>query len=105
MNAPVSSKSTLYLVRSTIALLLVTGAGLLLWMVHQANQYPEAQARQFGRFGEAVPFWAPVIGFTIIAVVAMVYLFWQAARRVAAGEDLFGSRFRRRPGSSPDSQE
>lgn len=80
--------------RLAVAFVLVLGATLVAWLVSQALLHPEIQARQLG---SVAPLWIPmalfVAGFTALA--AMV--FRRAAQRVAAGEDLFAQRHRRRP--------
>jgi preprotein translocase subunit SecE len=75
------------------------GLSLIVWLLDKAIRFPSIQARQFGRFGDRVPLWIPLILFVLLFVVAATYLFWRAAQRVAAGEDLVAQRHRRRPGS------
>ena len=89
-----------FLLKSAAALALVLGLGLIVWLTDKAIRYPEIQARQFGRFGEAAPLWLPLIGFVGFFLISVVVIFWRAARRVEAGEDLFARRHRRRPGGA-----
>ncbi|NBC16471.1 MAG: ABC transporter permease [Bacteroidetes bacterium] len=75
------------------------GLGLIAWLVDKAIRFPFIQARQFGSFGERVPLWIPLILFVLLFIGAATYLFWRAAQRVKAGEDLVEQRHRRRPGT------
>ncbi len=59
----------------------VAGGGLLLWLAQTALEHPDVQARQFGRFGESVPLWVPLILFVLLFVIAAATLFWRAGRR------------------------
>jgi type VI protein secretion system component VasK len=88
------------LLRSFSLGLLIFGLILVVWLGWNAVYHPEIQARQFGRFGPPAPLWLPMLVFVAGSMAGMAFIFWRAARRVAAGEDLFGNRFRRRPGSS-----
>jgi TRAP-type C4-dicarboxylate transport system permease small subunit len=94
------SERVTILLRSFSLALVIFGLALVVWMGWNAVYHPEIQARQFGRFGAPAPLWVPMLVFTAASVAGMAYIFWRAARRVAAGEDLFGNRFRRRPGST-----
>lgn len=82
-----------------VAVLAFTGL-LAGWLLYQAVLHPDTQARQFGKYGEAVPLWLPLIAFVILGLLGVAFVFFRAARRVRSGEDLYGSRFRRRPGAS-----
>jgi len=74
------------------------GAGFLVWLGRQWSRYPEMRASQFGF---EAPLWPALGGFVLLGVVAVVGLFWRAARRVEAGEDLFAQRHRRRSADGP----
>lgn len=75
------------------------GLGLIVWLIDKAIRFPFIQARQFGSFGERVPLWIPLILFVLLFIGAATYLFWRAAQRVEAGEDLVEQRHRHRPGA------
>lgn len=72
-------------------LLLVTGLGLLVWLIDKAVVHPWA------RIADDLTFWVPFVASILIGVGALAYLFVRAAHRVEAGEDLFAERHRRRP--------
>lgn len=69
--------------------------GLTGWLVYEALRHPGVQARQFGKFGPAVPLWLPFIGFVAIGLALITYVFVRAYRRLRAGEDLYEQRQRR----------
>lgn len=72
-------------------LLLVTGLGLLAWLIDKALIHP------WDRISGALPFWIPFVVTVLVGIAGLTYLFLRAARRVQAGEDLFAQRHRRRP--------
>jgi hypothetical protein len=59
------------------------------WGLDKWIRYPEARASQFGF---DAPLWPGFVGFALLGTIVMVALFWTAARRVEAGEDLFAQR-------------
>ncbi len=84
------------------AFVAVVGFALLTagWLAFQAVQHPGTHARQFGKYGEAVPLWLPLILFVLFGLAAVAYVFFRAARRLQAGDDLYENRVRRRPDQS-----
>jgi len=76
------------------------GAAFLAWLGRQWARYPEMRASQFGF---EAPLWPALGGFVLVAMLAVVGLFWRAARRVEAGENLFAQRHRRRSSDRPGS--
>jgi len=74
------------------------GVGFLVWLGRQWARYPEIKASQFGF---EAPLWPALGGFVLLAVIAVVGLFWRAAGRVEDGESLFAQRHRRRPSDGP----
>jgi hypothetical protein len=95
-----SSDRVTLLLRTFSLVSLIFGLALVVWLSWNAVFHPEIQARQFGRFGAPAPLWLPMILFVAGSMTGISVIFWRAARRVAAGEDLFGNRFRRRPGTA-----
>jgi hypothetical protein len=79
-------------------LFVVLGTGFLAWLGRQWARYPEMKASQFGF---EAPLWPALGGFVLLAVAAVVGLFWRAAGRVENGEDLFAQRHRRRRSDGP----
>jgi hypothetical protein len=68
------------------------------WGLDKWIRYPGARASQFGF---EAPLWPAFVGFALFATVVMVALFWTAAGRVEAGEDLFAKRHREHPARKP----
>lgn len=95
-----SDRRPLRLLRRAFVVVLAFAVTLTGWLTVQAFLHPDTQARQFGKYGEAVPLWLPLILFVICGLCAIAYVFFRAARRVQQGEDLYAHRFRRRPGQS-----
>lgn len=91
-------RTPIRVLKSAAGLTLAGGLALALWLTDKALRYPDVRARQFGRFGPEAPLWIPLIGFVLVFLGAIAYVFWRAARRMEAGEDLFAQRHRRRPG-------
>jgi hypothetical protein len=85
-----------------ISAVVVAAAGvvLALWLGAQEVLHP-AQARQFGKYGEAVPYWIPLALFVGAGMLGCGYVFWRAYVRLRAGEDLHANSYRKKPGS-PD---
>lgn len=98
---PEAAPNPFRLLRGALVAVLAFATLLTGWLVFQAFQHPETQARQFGKYGEAVPLWLPLILFVIFGLLAVAYIFFRAAQRVRRGEDLYSERFRRRPGPPP----
>ena len=69
------------------------GAAFLAWLGRQWARYPGMRASQFGF---EAPLWPALGAFVLLGMIAVVTLFWTAARRVERGEDLFAQRHRRR---------
>ncbi|PSQ97230.1 MAG: ABC transporter permease [Bacteroidetes bacterium SW_9_63_38] len=86
------NESAAQLLKSAAILFSALGAAFLAWLGVQWQKYPELRASQFGF---EAPLWPALGGFVLLAVIAVVSLFWTAARRVEAGEDLFARRHRR----------
>jgi hypothetical protein len=82
------------LLRTGAAVFVLLGSAITVWLVDKAFRYPEIQARQFDN---TAPLWTPTILFVVACTAAGTYVLIQAARRVDAGDDLFGQRHRRRP--------
>lgn len=76
-------------------LAVMLGLFIVAWLVDKAVRYPQIKASQFGA---VAPLWVPFAVFVALCVALIAGLFWRAAGRVEAGEDLFGQRHRRRPG-------
>lgn len=72
----------------------VLGLSFIAWIGDKWVDFPEARATQFGF---EAPLWPALGGFVLLATAAVVALFWTAAGRVEAGEDLFGQRHRKHP--------
>ncbi|MFB6248773.1 MAG: ABC transporter permease [Salinibacter sp.] len=87
------SPSAARLLKGAAVLFAGLGVAFLAWLGRQWIQYPEMRASQFGF---EAPLWPALGGFVLVAMLAIVGLFWRAARRVEAGEDLFAQRHRRR---------
>jgi len=91
-DSSASNESAVHLLKSAAILFSVLGAAFLVWLSAQWQKYPEMRASQFGF---EAPLWPALGAFILFGVVAVVSLFWTAARRVEAGEDLFVRRHRR----------
>lgn len=88
-------RPALYL-KGGAVLFFMIGAGIIVWLADKAVRFPEVKASQLGY---TAPLWIPSIAFVAVCTMAAVYIFWRAARRVGAGEDLYAQRHRRRPGT------
>jgi type VI protein secretion system component VasK len=88
-----SRQTAAYLLKGAAALFAVLGLSFIAWIGDKWIEFPEARASQFGF---EAPLWPALGGFVLLAVVAVVMLFWRAAGRVKRGEDLFAQRHRRR---------
>lgn len=86
------NESASQLLKSAAILFSALGAAFLVWLSAQWQKYPEMRASQFGF---EAPLWPALGAFVLLGVVAVVSLFWTAARRVEQGEDLFSHRHRR----------
>ena len=86
------NESAAQMLKSAAILFSVLGAAFLVWLSAQWQKYPEMRASQFGF---EAPLWPALGAFVLLGVVAVVSLFWTAARRVEEGEDLFARRHRR----------
>ena len=93
-----SADAAAWLLKGAAALFAGLGAAFLVWLWRKWAQYPEMRASQFGF---EAPLWPALGGFVLLAMVAVIGLFWRAARRVEAGEDLFAQRHRRRALDGP----
>ena len=91
-DPPPSNESAVQMLKSAAILFSVLGAAFLVWLSAQWQKYPEMRASQFGF---EAPLWPALGAFVLLGVVAVVSLFWTAARRVEEGEDLFARRHRR----------
>jgi nitrogen fixation-related uncharacterized protein len=97
---PVSSSRAARLLKGAAILFGVLGGAFLLWVGDKWMQRPEMRASQFGF---EAPFWPALGGFVLLSIVAIITLFWTAARRVERGDDLFSNRHRtRRSNGSPN---
>ena len=90
-----SSNFPARLLKGGAGLSLLIGLTVAAWLVDKAIRYPAVQASQFGY---SAPLWIPTRLFVLLCTGASTYVFWRAARRAEAGEDLFAQRHRRRPG-------
>jgi len=86
------------LLKGAAVLFSAMGVGFLVWLGRQWARYPEMKASQFGF---EAPLWPALGGFVLLAVIAVVALFWRAAGRVEDGENLFAQRHRRRSSDGP----
>lgn len=82
-----------HVLKGASGLFVALGIAFLAWVVDKWIHYPEARATQFGF---EAPLWPALGGFVLLATVAVVALFWTAAKRVEQGKDLFAQRHRRR---------
>jgi len=82
-----------YLLKGAAVLFALLGLSFTAWIGDKWTEFPEARASQFGF---EAPLWPALGGFVLLAVVAVVTLFWRAAGRVKRGDDLFAQRHRRR---------
>ena len=105
MVDPAENSTPALVLKGAAALTFVSGSALVVWLIDKAVRYPDVRARQFGRFGPEAPLWIPLIVFIAIFLSAVTYIFWRAARRLEAGEDLFAQRHRRRPGGEERKEE
>ena len=96
-DAPTPSHA--HLLKGAAVLAGTLGLLIVAWLVDKALRYPEVKASQLG---SVAPLWVPFAVFVTLCVTLIVGLFWRAARRVEAGEDLFAQRHRRRPGQEAD---
>jgi type VI protein secretion system component VasK len=87
------------LLKGAAVLAAVLGLFIVVWLVDKAVRYPEVRASQLG---SVAPLWVPFAVFVALCVTLIVGLFWRAARRVEAGEDLFSQRHRRRSDEEDD---
>ena len=87
------------LLKGAAILFAVLGASFLVWVTDQWITFPEARASQFGF---QAPLWPALGGFVLVAIIAVVSLFWTAAGRVETGENLFAQRHRRRRNDEED---
>lgn len=92
-NAPVSSPLAARLLKGAAILFGMFGGAFLFWIGDKWLHQPEMRASQFGF---EAPFWPALGGFVLLSVVAIISLFWTAARRVERGDDLFTNRHRKR---------
>ncbi len=83
-----------FLLKGAAVLFGVLGLGMAAWLAFQGTRHPEIRARQFDF---EAPLWTPMIVFVLACMALAALLFWRAARRVEAGEDLFSRRHRRSP--------
>jgi TRAP-type C4-dicarboxylate transport system permease small subunit len=97
-SADPSSPRAARLLKGAALLFVAMGTGFLVWLGRQWTRYPEMKASQFGF---EAPLWPALGGFVLLAIVAVVGLFWRAARRVERGENLFAQRHRRRRSDGP----
>lgn len=87
------------LLKGAAGVFAVLGIGFLLWVIDKWIKHPDVRATQFGF---EAPLWPALGGFVLLAIGAVVSLFWKAAGRVERGEDLFAQRHRRREPASTD---
>lgn len=95
---PDDHRSTLRLLRAAIVTVVVFALAGTVWLVDKAVLNPEVRARK-PRWFEGVfdmPFWLPLILTFAIGTAAVIFVYVRAARRLRAGEDLFGQSFRAR---------
>lgn len=86
-----SSPAPARLLKSAALVVALLGGGMAAWGLDKWIRYPEARASQFGF---EAPLWPAFVGFAVVGTGVMVALFWAAANRVDAGEDLFAQRHR-----------
>lgn len=94
-SGPSSRPAPAQLLKGAAVLAVVLGGLIVTWLVDKAVRYPEVKAAQLG---SVAPLWVPFALFVSVCVALIAGLFWRAAGRVEAGEDLFAQRHRRRPG-------
>lgn len=82
-----------YVLKGAAALFAILGGSFMIWVAAQWVKFPEARATQFGF---EAPLWPALELFLLVAISAVVGLFWTAAKRIEQGEPLFRQRSRRR---------
>lgn len=102
MASSSEQRTPIAILKAAAGFTVVSGLALVAWLIDKAIRYPDVRARQFGRFGPEAPLWLPLILFVVVSLGTIAYVFWRAARRLEAGEDLFAQRHRRRPGGDTD---
>lgn len=80
------------LLKGAAAVFAGLGGGFLFWVGSKWMEYPQMRASQFGF---EAPYWPALGGFVLVSILAVVGLFWTAARRVEEGEELFSNRHRK----------
>lgn len=98
-DPPSDQRSTLRLLRVAIALVVVAGLGMTAWLIDKAVLNPDVRAKRPSWFEGGifdVPFWVPLILTVVLGAAAVVYVYARAAKRLKAGEDLFGNSYRER---------
>jgi hypothetical protein len=92
MSAHNNSSNPALLLKSAAVVFALIGLGIVVWLADKAARHPEIRASQLG---SEAPLWLPMIIFILVCTGAAVFLFLRAAKRTAAGEDLFGNRHRK----------
>lgn len=92
-DSDTANASAARLLKSAAIVVSCLGAAFLSWLALKWQEYPEMRTSQFGY---EAPLWPALGGFVLLGIVAIVTLFWIAARRVEKGEDLFAQRHRRK---------
>ena len=97
--SPPSPEDPIKLLRAATVLVVLFGLGATAWLIDQAVLNPDVKAKrpawvETGAFD--VPFWLPLIATVVGGAACVVYVYTRAARRLRAGEDLYGNSYRER---------
>lgn len=99
MTEPTETRRALRLLRIAMALVVVAALGMTAWLIDKAVLNPNVRAKRPSWFEGGVfdvPFWLPLILTVVLGAAAVVYVYARAAKRLRAGEDLFGQSYRDR---------
>ena len=88
----------LRMLRMAVALVVLFGLGMVVWLIDKAVLNPDVRAKQPGWVEGTfnVPFWLPLILTVVAGVAAVVAVYVKAYRRLRRGEDLYGGSYRER---------
>ncbi|MDX1532329.1 MAG: hypothetical protein R3362_12435 [Rhodothermales bacterium] len=88
----------LKLLRIAAVVVVVAALGFSVWLIDTAGLNPDVHAKQPGWFDGAItiPYWLPLILTVAVGAAAVVYVYVKAAKRLRAGEDLYGNSYRER---------
>ncbi|MEL6443926.1 MAG: hypothetical protein AAFY55_00315 [Bacteroidota bacterium] len=80
----------------SVAMLVVIGGGMLVWVVDKAARNPDVRTERPGWLDEAVgfdvSFWIPLALTIGVGGVLVFFVYATAIKRLRAGEDLYAQR-------------